>query len=209
MTGPPGARNSLARGPAEQERVEGAQQAQIRHRWQSTAPCRSGQAWPVHRRGRRARGDRRQPPPRVTQRQASPFGQVPVGGRAVPGEIAAGRAGRGPARGPSALAADPASRGPAQTPARAPHTGPRTIEAACSVARTEERGRWPVPACAQLTAADPLPQLGPGERPVGGEGTLDHPDAPFGVLRRDPLPARAAAAFPAASCGVVSWCSHQ
>ena len=114
-----------------------------------------------------------------------PLGQVPVAGRGVPGEVAAGEQAERPARGPSAGAVRPASRGPAQTPARRRASG-RARSSPRSVARAREVDHR-LPLRAHARRGDPLPQLGPGERPVGGQGSLDHPSRPFSVGGRDAL----------------------
>lgn len=76
----------LARGPAEQERIEGAKQARWGHRRRRRALHQLDQAVLAFD---QLRGDRLQPCPGVAQRQAGPAGEVAVVGGCVPGQIAA------------------------------------------------------------------------------------------------------------------------
>ena len=55
---------------------------------------------------------------------------------------------------------------------------------------------------------DPLAELSPGQRAIGGQRGPHGGHRPFRVLRRHAL-LRQPAEFPVRSCGVVSGCSHQ
>jgi hypothetical protein len=127
------------------------------------------------------RANRRQSLPCVTQRQPRPFRQVPVAGRAVPGQIAVRQQRQRP------LALKWRRRRPEPIPdqrerwLRAMHRAAHD-QAAHGGKRQQVNHRLPLRA--HPGTGHPVPELCPGERAISGQRTLDDHDAPFGVPGR-------------------------